>query len=314
MIGDDIMENSSKNNSLKTPIILFVVFIAYTFAVTLIDVQSIGPLNSSVGMATINGAISKLIGTHMIWYDITQILGILALLIVAFFAFVGVLQLVTRKSILRIDRDIIILGCFYVVVLACYVLFNKFAINYRPVILEGELESSYPSSHTMLAICVMSTAIMQVKWKLRDEYVSKVVQGVLTVLIVLTVVGRLISGVHWFTDIVGGVLLSALLVSLYTWFVREVGGPGTNRNKRRNENSQARLKQPARQETKRTAAHKPRKDNTPKSKKANIKKQEVKQTRRVRAEEPQTERTFDKFDYPVDPMIKHNRSFDYDDK
>lgn len=314
MIGDDIMENSSKNNSLKTPIILFIVFIIYTFGVTLVDVQSIGPLNSSVGMATINGAISKLIGTHMIWYDITQILGILSLLIVAFFAFVGILQLVTRKSILRIDRDIIILGCFYVVVLACYVLFNKFAINYRPVMLDGELESSYPSSHTMLAICVMSTAIMQVKWKLRDEYVSKVVQYVLTILIILTVVGRLISGVHWFTDIVGGVLLSALLVSLYTWFVREVGGPGSNRNKRRRETTQNRAQQPSRQKSMKAANYKPQRNNPSKSNKAKVQKQGVKRTRRAETEEPKLERTFDNFDYPADPMIKHNSNFDYNDK
>ena len=96
--------------------------------------------------------------------------------------------------------------------------------------LEDTLEASYPSSHTMLAVCVMSTAICQLKWKMRDEHVSRIVQGVLAVLIVLTVAGRMISGVHWFTDIIGGVLLSAFLVSLYVWFVYEAGGPGRSRN------------------------------------------------------------------------------------
>ena len=206
-------------HSLITPAVLFAVFVLYTAAVALIDVKPVGQMNSNVGMATINKALSDAIGVHMIWYDITNILGILALLIAAFFGVVGVIQLVTRKSLLKVDRDIIILGCFYVMVIVCYVLFDHFAINYRPVMLEDTLEASYPSSHTMLAVCVMSTAICQLKWKMRDEHVSRIVQGVLAVLIVLTVVGRMISGVHWFTDIIGGVLLSAFLVSLYVWFV-----------------------------------------------------------------------------------------------
>ena len=213
-------------HSLITPAVLFAVFVLYTAAVALIDVKPVGQMNSNVGMATINKALSDAIGIHMIWYDITNILGILALLIAAFFGVVGVIQLVTRKSLLKVDRDIIILGCFYVMVIVCYVLFDHFALNYRPVMLEDTLEASYPSSHTMLAVCVMSTAICQLKWKMRDEHVSRIVQGVLAVLIVLTVVGRMISGVHWFTDIIGGVLLSAFLVSLYVWFVYEAGGPG----------------------------------------------------------------------------------------
>lgn len=217
-------------HSLITPAVLFAVFVLYTAAVALIDVKPVGQMNSNVGMATINKALSDAIGVHMIWYDITNILGILALLIAAFFGVVGVIQLVTRKSLLKVDRDIIILGCFYVMVIVCYVLFDHFAINYRPVMLEDTLESSYPSSHTMLAVCVMSTAICQLKWKMRDEHVSRIVQGVLAVLIVLTVAGRMISGVHWFTDIIGGVLLSAFLVSLYVWFVYEAGGPGRSRN------------------------------------------------------------------------------------
>ena len=217
-------------HSLITPAVLFAVFVLYTAAVALIDVKPVGQMNSNVGMATINKALSDAIGVHMIWYDITNILGILALLIAAFFGVVGVIQLVTRKSLLKVDRDIIILGCFYVMVIVCYVLFDHFAINYRPVMLEDTLEASYPSSHTMLAVCVMSTAICQLKWKMRDEHVSRIVQGVLAVLIVLTAVGRMISGVHWFTDIIGGVLLSAFLVSLYVWFVYEAGGPGRSRN------------------------------------------------------------------------------------
>ena len=218
--------NNSRNNSLIPPVILFVVFVAYTFIVTMVDVKSIGPYDTNVGLGTINKAFADGIGVHMIWYHITNILGLFSLLVAAFFAGVGVLQLVTRKSLAKVDKDIIILGGFYIVVLACYMLFDKFAINYRPVMLDGELESSYPSSHTMLAICVMSTAIMQLRWKIKDKQLRQIISGVLAFLILVIVVGRLLSGVHWFTDIIGGIFLSAVLVSLYHWFVMEAGGPG----------------------------------------------------------------------------------------
>ena len=35
------------------------------------------------------------------------------------------------------------------------------------------------------------------------------------VLMVVTVAGRVVSGVHWMTDIAGGVLLSASLMAFY---------------------------------------------------------------------------------------------------
>jgi undecaprenyl-diphosphatase len=39
---------------------------------------------------------------------------------------------------------------------------------------------------------------------------------VLTVLLTLVMsVGRLLSGVHWLTDVIGGVLISLFLISLY---------------------------------------------------------------------------------------------------
>ena len=35
------------------------------------------------------------------------------------------------------------------------------------------------------------------------------------VLMVVTVAGRLVSGVHWMTDVAGGILLSASLMEFY---------------------------------------------------------------------------------------------------
>lgn len=195
--------------------VLFCAFVLYTIAVKLVDVQAIGPENSSVGFATINKAVFTALGQHSFWYQVTEITGILSLLVAGAFGLLGVAQLITRKSVAKVDTDIIILGGFYVLVMVFYALFEVLVINYRPVILDEGLEASFPSSHSMLVFCIMITAIMQFRSRIPDKKVLLVAEIVSVVIIVVTVLGRLVSGVHWFTDIIGGVLLGAALVMLY---------------------------------------------------------------------------------------------------
>ena len=152
----------------------------------------------------------------MQWYDITEYLGYLALAVAATFGATGLFQLVKRRSIRRVDQRILLLGAFYVLVLCCYVFFEVVIINFRPVLVEGQLEASYPSSHTVLTVCIMGTAALQLHRLLQNKKLLRIGAEILAVLIAgVTVVGRLLSGVHWFTDIVGGLLLSAALLVLY---------------------------------------------------------------------------------------------------
>ena len=183
--------------------------------VKVVDVQAVGPENSNIGFATINRAVFIFFGDNPFWYNVTEVTGILALLVAAAFGLLGVAQLVTKKSITKVDTDIIILGGFYVLVMIFYVLFEVFIINYRPVILEEGLEASYPSSHSMLVFCIMITAIMQFRSRISEKRVLLIAEIVSIVIISVTVLGRLVSGVHWFTDILGGVLLGTALVMLY---------------------------------------------------------------------------------------------------
>ena len=190
-------------------------FVLWTVAIRLVDVQIIGPQDSAVGLATVNGFIHKFVGVHMLLYNITDWLGLVPIFVGMGFALLGLIQLIKRKSLFKVDYNILILGGFYIVVMAVYVLFEMLVVNYRPVLINGYLETSYPSSTTMLVMCVMPTAIMQFNARIKNNVLKRFVASAIIAFIVFMVIGRLVSGVHWFTDIIGGALLSTGLVLMY---------------------------------------------------------------------------------------------------
>ena len=194
---------------------LLILFVLYTVAISRMDVRPIGPGGSSVGFAALNEWLHQLFGVNMLLYTITDWAGIPALLIAVGFAAFGALQLVKRKSLLRVDTSILVLGGFYLVVFLAYVFFEFYVVNYRPVLINGFLEASYPSSTTMLVLCILPTAMMQLHSRVKSKRTRVALHALCALFTAFMVVGRLLSGVHWFTDIVGGMLLSAALVMLY---------------------------------------------------------------------------------------------------
>ena len=130
------------------------------------------------------------------------------------YAIIGLKQLIKRKSIRKIDKEIIILGIFYIVVILIYILFEKYIINYRPILMNGFLEASFPSSHTLMTICLCGSSII-INNRLFKNKFTKIVNVISLFIIIITIIGRLISGVHWFTDIIGGILISSFLLMLF---------------------------------------------------------------------------------------------------
>ena len=197
-------------------ILLSLIFAVFTVLVATVDVAPIGPEGSTVGFSCINQFSFLHLGTHTAWYRLTEWFGVAAILIMLCSGMEGLVQLLRRKSIQKVDGDILMLGMLYVLVIAAYGFFEVVVINYRPVVLEGGLEPSYPSSHTMLVICAAVSAAMRLRAKLPEKKLlwrgGYAAAGILSV---GTAVGRFLSGVHWFTDIVGAVLLSAALLVLY---------------------------------------------------------------------------------------------------
>ena len=208
------MEKKNKKR-LALGVSLVVAFALWTVIVRFVDVQAIGPDGSSVGLATLNRFVHELTGVNWILYTVTDWLGLLPIAVALGFAILGLVQLIKRKSLWKVDYSILVLGVFYIVVMAAYIFFEIVIINYRPTLIDGYLEASYPSSTTMLVMCVMPTAAMQLNVRIKNTVFRRCAVIIIVVFTAFMVIGRLISGVHWISDIIGGALLSAGLVIIY---------------------------------------------------------------------------------------------------
>ena len=194
---------------------LLVLFIIWTVALHFVDVRAIGPGSSSVGFATLNKLIHNSTGVHMLLYTITDWLGLVPICFIMGFGILGLCEWIKRKNLFRVDFSILTLGGFYIIVMVAYIFFEMFVVNYRPILINGILEASYPSSTTMLVMCVMPTAIMQFNARIKNSGFKKCVNILITTFIAFMVIARLLTGVHWFSDIIGGALLSGGLVMIY---------------------------------------------------------------------------------------------------
>ncbi len=206
---------TNEKKTLITGIILILVFAIWTMLIQLIDVQAVGINNTNVGFATLNTWFHSLTGANMSLYTITDWLGLVPVFVGMCFGFLGLVQLIKQKNLLKVDFDIIILGVYYVIVVLCYLIFEMIPINYRPIFINGFMEVSYPSSTTLLVLGVMPTLVFQAKLRIKSNKIKKIICVITILFSAFMVVGRLVSGVHWITDIVGSVLLSMGLFYVY---------------------------------------------------------------------------------------------------
>jgi undecaprenyl-diphosphatase len=214
MKGQNKMKQYSKRIFITGNIFIFA-FVIWTVLIQKVDIQPIGLNRTNVGFATFNGWFHQLTEFNMTLYNITDWLGLVPLFICMVFGVIGFVQLVKRKSLLKVDFDISILGIYYVIVILCYLIFEMIPINYRPIFINGFMEASYPSSTTLLVLGVMPTLVFQAKRRIKSNKIKKIICVITILFSAFMVVGRLVSGVHWITDIVGSVLLSMGLFYFY---------------------------------------------------------------------------------------------------
>lgn len=194
---------------------MVVCFAFWTVLIQYVDVQPAGQTGKEVGFAAINTWFHQLTGVHMKLYTLTDWLGLVPVMVCMGFASIGFIQLVNRRSLYRVDPDILLLGGYYAVVILGYLIFECMPINYRPILIEGRLEASYPSSTTLLVLSVMPTLAFESRRRVQNKRMQQAICIFACVFSLIMVIGRLISGVHWCTDIIGAVLLSGGLFCMY---------------------------------------------------------------------------------------------------
>ena len=211
--------NRNFKRYLFTGCALLLCFIVWTYLVQCIDVKTIGESMTNVGFASLNQWFHLLTGVHMSVYVLTDWLSLIPAGICIIFAFIGLNQLIKRKSLLKVDHDILMLGIYYMIVIGIYLFFEMFPINYRPILIEGVVEASYPSSTTLLVLSVMLTLLFQLKRRMKDSVAKQILFYLNVVFAIVMVIGRTMSGVHWISDIVGSLMISFGLYYLYKGLV-----------------------------------------------------------------------------------------------
>lgn len=202
-------------NTLITGVLMLILFAVWTVLIQTVDVQAVGQNGTDIGFASLNTWFHKMTGVHMWVYTVTDWLGLVPIFFCIIFGAVGLVQLIKRRSLLKVDKDIILLGIYYILVIFGYLIFEMIPINYRPILIEGRMEASYPSSTTLLVMSVMPTLAFQMQRRVRNTKVRYGLYAFTVLFTAFMVVGRSVAGVHWLTDIAGSVLLSSGLYLIY---------------------------------------------------------------------------------------------------
>ncbi|MBQ6504629.1 MAG: phosphatase PAP2 family protein [Flexilinea sp.] len=209
---------SVPKETVRTALLMTVLAIAATIIVATVDVQPVGVEGTNLGLATINTGFFSRVGQSETFFKISKVAGYICFATAGGFGIFFLLQLIQRKSLSKVDRNLSVLMLLYILTLSLYLLFDKvLIINYRPILRDKGLESSYPSTHVMIAWVVMVSAIDQWSIYIKNEKTLTVVVICSFAVMLVTILARALSGVHWLTDILGGILMGDMLIAWYRY-------------------------------------------------------------------------------------------------
>lgn len=192
------------------------ILLVYTLLVAFVDVKAIGPEGSSVGLASINAAFRDLVGQSAAFKIVSDVGFYFCVALCLFFIGLFLYQLLKRKSLLKVDRNLIALMYLYAMFIVLYLVFNSLiVVNYRPILKDGALDPSYPSTHVFLGIVAGISAIDGIFVYIKNENSRLALMIVCWVALLLSCLGRTMSGMHWLTDLLGGLIFASVCLAWY---------------------------------------------------------------------------------------------------
>ncbi len=113
-------------------VILLALFLMLIGLLLNVDVRNVGVEGIALGLAHMSPQLFSLFGIHPWWYELSEWLGVVSLLVVAGFGLLALTQLIRRRSLKRVDQSLYVLFAFYGVLALLYLFFEQVVLNYRP--------------------------------------------------------------------------------------------------------------------------------------------------------------------------------------
>ena len=149
----------------------------------------------------------------MEWNKITNIILISAIITLGVFVVLGLCQWISRKSLKKVDKQLLFMPVPLALMAATYLIFDKFwVLNTRP---NGSGEPSFPSTHTMVVATIFFLAMLALPKYIKNKAARAILSVIMLAFIALVCVGRVLANMHWISDIVGGVLFAMIFAEIY---------------------------------------------------------------------------------------------------
>ncbi|MBP5445901.1 MAG: phosphatase PAP2 family protein [Acholeplasmatales bacterium] len=156
---------------------------------------------------------------------ISDILFYIVILIFVASIIFFIYKLIKVKDVKKVDYRFYIYYLVAFLAVLIWILFDfVIKINNRPNVIDGQVESSFPSTHVFLTTYILLPLTTFFFKKDRERNPEKIDLDTIITVIAFVVIGaefvlRFWSGMHWLTDCICGLLLGVFLFGLYYFLI-----------------------------------------------------------------------------------------------
>lgn len=196
--------------------ILWLILLIFTILVSFVDVKIYNVTNTEIGLYSLN----KIFLVNSINSNYINIISngifLICLLVIILMLLLITFEYFKTKKINKNNLNFII---HFLIMVLIWIIFDKILIiNYRPILINGNIEGSYPSTHVMVSTFVLLFLSDKLKKIFKNDKIFYIIS---IGLIIIQSISRILLTMHWFTDIIGGLLIGCLL--FFTFLRGEYG-------------------------------------------------------------------------------------------